>query len=109
MTTAFHPQMDGETERLNQTIEAYLCTFFCHEQDEWVSLLLMAEFAYNNSVTSGNGMSSFYANYGFHPMATNPAAANSLNPASKVYAHWMHSVHEQARKCLETAQERMRR
>jgi hypothetical protein len=42
-------------------------------------------------------------------MATNPAAANPLNPASKVYAHWMHTMHEQARKGLESAQERMRR
>jgi transposase InsO family protein len=109
MSTAFHPQTDGQTERLNQTIEAYLRSFVCHEQNDWVTLLPMAEFAYNNSVTSGNGISPFYANYGFHPAAVNPAASNSLNPASKVYAHWMHTVHDQARKGLESAQERMRR
>ena len=109
MSTAFHPQTDGQTERLNQTIEAYLRSFVCHEQNDWVSLLPMAEFAYNNSVTSGNGISPFYPNYGFHPTATNPAAASLLNPANKVYAHWMHTVHDQARKGLESAQDRMRR
>jgi hypothetical protein len=109
MSTAFHPQTDGQTERLNQTIEAYLRSFTNHEQNDWVSLLPMAEFAYNNSVTSATGLSPFYANYGFHPTATNPATANSLNPASKVYAHWMHTVHEEAREALEKAQERMRR
>jgi hypothetical protein len=108
MSTAFHRQTDGQTERLNQTIEVYLHTFVCHEQDDWISLLPMAEFTYNNSVTSSNGMSPFYTNYRFHPMATNPVAANSRNPTSKVYMHWMHTVHEQARKGLETAQERMR-
>jgi hypothetical protein len=109
MSTAFHPQTDGQTERLNQTIEAYLRSFVGHEQNDWVSLLPMAEFAYNNSVTSGNGISPFYANYGFHPTATNPAAMGPLNPASKVYAHWMHVVHDQAKKGLELAQDRMRR
>ena len=109
MSTAFHPQTNGQTERLNQTIKAYLRSFICHEQDDWVSLLPIAEFAYNNSVTSATGMSPFYANYRFHPTATNPTAANILNPASKVYAHWIHTVHAQARKGLESAQERMRR
>jgi hypothetical protein len=69
----------------------------------------MAEFAYNNSVTAGTGLSPFYANYGFNPTATNPAAEKFLNPASKVYAHWMHTVHQDARKGLEAAQERMRK
>jgi hypothetical protein len=109
MSTAFHPQTDGQTERLNQTIEAYLRSYVNHEQDDWVSLLPMAEFAYNNSVTAGTGLSPFYANYGFNPTATNPAAENSLHPASKVYAHWMHTVHQEARKGLEAAQERMRK
>ena len=36
MSTAFHPQTDGQTERLKQTIEAYLQAFVGHEQDDWV-------------------------------------------------------------------------
>jgi len=51
MSTAFHPQTDRQMEPLNQTIEAYLRDFVGREQDDWVSLLPMAEFAYNNSVT----------------------------------------------------------
>jgi len=74
-----------------------------------VQLLPMAEFAYNNSTTSGNGMSLFYANYGFHLAAINPASMEPLNPASQVYAHWMHTVHNESWKGLEDAQERMRR
>jgi len=68
----------------------------------------MAEFAYNNLVTVGNGMSPFFANYGFHPGALNPPTGEILNPASTAYAHWMQDVHEDARKELEAAQERMR-
>jgi len=75
MSTAFHPQTDGQIEHLNQTIEAYLRAFVNQEQDDWVHLLPMTEFAYNNSTTMASGMSLFYANYGFHPVATGPGAA----------------------------------
>jgi len=109
MSTAFHPQTDGQTERLNQTIEAYLRAFVAKEQDDWVPLLPMAEFAYNNSVTVGNGMTPFFANYGFHPATINPPSEKPLNPASTVYAHWMQTVHEDSRQGLEAAQERIRR
>jgi transposase InsO family protein len=101
MSTAFHPQTDGQTERLNQTIEAYLRSFVNNEQNDWVSLLPMAEFAYNNSTTAGTGLSPFYANYGFHPTATNPPADVIYNPASKVYAHWIHTVYDNSRKGLQ--------
>jgi len=109
MSTAFHPQTDGQTERLNQTIETYLRTFVAKEQDDWVSLLPMAEFAYNDSVTIGNGMMPFFANYSLHPATVNPPIEEPLNPASTVYAHWMQTVHEVSRQGLEDAQERMRR
>jgi len=108
-STAFHPQTDGQTDRLNQMIEAYLRAFVGKEQDGWVRLLPMAEFAYNNSTTTGNGMSPFYANYDFHPAAMDPASTEPLNPASQVYAHWMSAVHDESRKGLEEARERMRR
>jgi transposase InsO family protein len=109
MSTAFHPQTDGQTERLNQTVEAYLRAFVNQEQDDWVGLLPMAEFAYNNSATRATGISPFYANYGMHPPATNPPEDEPRNPASTAYAHWMHTIHEEVRRTLAATQERMRR
>jgi len=95
-------------ERLNQTVKTYLRVFISQKQDHWVHLLPMAEFAYNNSVTMGNSISPFYANYGFHPTAINLASTEPLNPASKAYAYWMHTVHTESCKGLEDVWERMR-
>jgi len=59
--------------------------------------------------TNATDISPFYGNYGFHPTVTNPAAVIPLNPASFAYGHWMHAVHEEARKTLDKTRERMRR
>ena len=47
MSTAFHPQTDGQTEHLNQELEVYLCIFCANKPHTWNSLLPIAEFAHN--------------------------------------------------------------
>ena len=66
-TTASHPQTDGQTKRVNQVLEQYLKMFTSRCQDDWVHLLPLAEFAYNNASHSATGFSPFYATYGYHP------------------------------------------
>ena len=63
LSTAFHPQSDGQTERQNQTLETYLRIFVNDEQDNWTSLLPLAEFAYNNSVHSATNLTPFSVIY----------------------------------------------
>lgn len=65
--SAYHPQTNGQTERTNQTLEQYLRCSSSFAQDDWVHLLPLAEFAYNNSVHSATKQASFFANYGCHP------------------------------------------
>lgn len=67
LSTAFHPQTDGQTERQNQTLEHYLRVYCCGKQDGWAPLLSIAEFAYNNSVHASLTVSPFFALYGYHP------------------------------------------
>ena len=50
LSTAFHPQIDGQTERQNQELEAYLRIFANWEQSNWASLLDEVAFAYNSKV-----------------------------------------------------------
>ena len=67
LSTAFHPQTDGQTERQNQTLEQYLRSYVAYQQDDWAAWLPMAEFAYNNSHHEAIGCSPFYAHMGRNP------------------------------------------
>ena len=67
LSTAFHPQTDGQTERQNSTMEAYLRAFVNFEQNDWARLLPMAEFAYNNAKNASSGHTPFELNCGYHP------------------------------------------
>ena len=68
LSTAFHPQTDGQTERQNQTLEHYLRTYCSEKQDDWATLLPIAEFAYRQSKHSTIGCSPFKACYGYDPV-----------------------------------------
>ena len=52
LSTAFYPQTDGQTEKQNSTMEAYLRAFDNFEQNDWAQLLPMAEFTYNNAINA---------------------------------------------------------
>ena len=67
LSTAYHPQTDGQTERVNQELEQYLRMYINHHQDDWVDWISMAEFAHNNRTHSATGTSPFYVTSGFHP------------------------------------------
>ncbi|KAL2695022.1 hypothetical protein AAEP93_005845, partial [Penicillium crustosum] len=66
-STAFHPQTDGQTERMNQTLEHYLRCFIDEQQKTWPTLLRSAEYACNNAPNATTGMSPFQALLGFNP------------------------------------------
>ena len=63
LSTAFHPQTDGQTERVNQELEQYLRIFIDHRQEQQPNWLGTAEFAYNNKIHSSTKTSLFKANY----------------------------------------------
>ena len=67
MSTAFHPETDGQTEKVNQTLEQYLRSYCSYQQDDWASLLPLAEYAYNTSISESSKAMPFEINYGFTP------------------------------------------
>jgi hypothetical protein len=67
MSSAYHPETDGQTEVVNKSIEDFLRHFGAENQNDWDKLLVFAEFAYNNSKHESTGFSPFRLNYGFDP------------------------------------------
>ena len=77
-TTAYHPQGDRQTERVNQELEQYLQLFVNEMQDDWDELLPLAEFQYNNHVHSATQQTPFMLDTGQHPqMGFEPHQAES--------------------------------
>jgi hypothetical protein len=68
MSTAFHPQTDGETERVNQELEVYLRMFCATEPDQWSRYLPMAEFAHNSKTHDSIKQTPFNVILGSNPI-----------------------------------------
>ena len=66
-STAYHPQTDGQTERVNRVIEDVLRCYVSDQGENWHLYLRAAEFAINNSVQASTGFTPFYLNYGRNP------------------------------------------
>ena len=64
---AYHPQTDGQTERMNQEIEQYLRIFVNERQTNWVDWLSLATFSYNDKEQTSTGQSPFFLNHRRHP------------------------------------------
>ena len=106
LSTAFHPQTDGLTERQNQVLEHYLRTFADGEQAQWANHLPLAEFAYNNARHSTTGESPFYLMYGYHPEIHYEVEDNSTVegvPAAKERVRWLHETRNLLSQRLESA------
>ncbi len=105
MSTAFHPQTNGQTERVNQEIEKYLQIFVNYRQDDWTDWLPLAEFAHNNRIHSATGKSPFMVLYGRNPcILPNASDYYSIsNPAAEEFMTTMTDIHREMCDALEKA------
>jgi hypothetical protein len=67
MSTAFHPQTDGQAEKANSIVERYLRAYSAEHQNKWDQLLALAEFAYNATWQKSIEMSPFEADLSYIP------------------------------------------
>jgi len=107
VSTAYHPETDGQTERVNQSLEQYIRIYCAYQQNDWHEWLPLAEFAYNNSDHTSTGTSPFKANYGFDPTIS-VEAGGSAGPGNR-YAHQLSEIHDKVRHTLKAAQEAQKR
>jgi len=66
-TLGYHLEANGQTEHTNQILEQFLRIYCNYQQSNWLQLLPLAEFVYNNMLLSTTGISPFYANKSYHP------------------------------------------
>ncbi len=83
-STAYHPQTDGQTERVNQEVEKYLRMFINHLQTNWAEWLSLAAFAHNNRIHSSTGKSPFEINYGYNPSVLPETRTATPVPHSRI-------------------------
>ena len=103
-STAYHPQTDGQTERIDQEIEQYLQIFINYHQNDWAEWLPMAEFAYNNKVQSSTGHSPFMAIYGYHPNMGTNLRRDARNESAIQFTTRMKAVREEVEASLKRGQ-----
>lgn len=67
-STSFHPQTDGQTERVNHLLEIYLRHFVSANQRDWAKLIDVAQFSYNLQQSEATGKSPFEIVIGQQPL-----------------------------------------
>ena len=107
MSTAYHPQTNRETERMNREIEAYLRIFCSSHPLEWVEYLPNLEFAFNNREHSATKQLPFYLMYGSHPKALPLHFPISKVPTIQEWLAKRVRVHEEASAALNHAVSQM--
>ena len=112
LSTAYHPETDGATERRNQEVETYLRTFVAYNQTDWDKLLPMAQIALNNRPAATTGVPPFFLTHGWHPnnIDVPEPAGNTENPRTptergEAVADKLRDAKEFAEAALATAQQ----
>ena len=115
LSTAFHFEMDGATERANQELETYLRIFTSFQQEHWAFQLPIAMMAFNSRVSQSTGLSPFFMTPGYHHSIMDfimpEEQGSSLSPAEQrrqLVERWRNSV-DMAKVAMAVAQEAQER
>src|SRR6202789_2442989 len=80
MSTSFHPQTDGQTERANRNVGQIFGTIVRHDQKDWVDRVDMSEFAINASISETTKYAPFELNGGYMPSMIRELRTDEVNP-----------------------------
>ena len=109
LSTAYHPQTDGQTERTNQELEQYLRMYINYRQNNWSEWLAMAKFAFNNKVHTATKISPFKVNYGREPRMGFDIRKKRKNEKAEEFAREIKERHEEAKAALVKAEKEIKR
>src|SRR6266436_7916487 len=105
-TSGYHPEGDGQMEHANQVLEQYLRVYMNYQQDDWATLLPMAEFAYNNATNATTGVSPFFTNKGYHPEFTADLQVETSSAEAQAFVADLEHVQVELKENIAQAQER---
>ena len=108
LLTAYHPQTDGQTERINQEIRMFLQHYVNYQQNDWMDWLATTEFQYNNKRHAVTGRTPFELNFGRHPWKDNLMVKMEIPQVEKFLIRLQKSW-EQVTKAMEEAQKNMKK
>ena len=112
LSTAYHPETDGSTERLNAVVEFYLRTYCNWHQNNWSELLPHCQVAINNRPAASTGVSPFFLCHGYDMEMVQLSATISPRPttspisAGEAIAKKFVDTHAWAQASLAAAKER---
>jgi len=109
LSTAFHPQTDGQMERVNQELEQYLRMFINHRQEQWLEWLGTTEFAYNNKMYLSMQMTPFKANYGQDPRMGFEGRKKGKYEEVEKFVEKMKEIQKKAKAALTKMEENMKK
>ena len=108
LSTAFHPQTDGQMERMNQKLKQYLRFFIDHRQKDWSEWLVSVEFTVNNKVYLATKTSLLIANYSKElRMGVDVGRKGKMEKVVE-FVERMKRVQKEARAVLKKMQEEMK-
>lgn len=110
-SSSYHPQTDGQTERLNSLLEEYLRHFVNANQKNWAQLLDVDKLCFNSQKSSSTNKSPFEIGTGQQPLFPHTVAVPYSGKCPRAYnftKEWKQNA-DIARACLEKASKRMKK
>ena len=105
LSSAYHPETDGATERANQVIQPYLRAYTTFSQDNWEDLLGIAQLAINNRVATSTGVSPFFMTHGYNiPPLDYDAAAGTEHRGARTPTEMGKEIAQKLREASDFAQ-----
>ncbi|CAI7755738.1 unnamed protein product [Closterium sp. NIES-53] len=104
MSSAYHPQTDGQTEQLNQVVEQLLRTACKDDVSHWDTQLPTLEFAYNNASHAATGKTPFFLCYGREPLTPQQPTTPAHVQAAHDFVTTMQQLWEKTQRRLTTMQ-----
>jgi len=108
-STAYHPQTDGQTERVNQELETYLRFYVNYQQDDWEKWLDQAKYVQNTWFHEAIQESPFFLMHGYNPWNGIEDGESEKSPGATEWKKELWKARENAKKAMEKAAESMKR